>query len=187
MSTGVAGSPYYTNLYFNGGISEAAGARTRVVNFVNALVPVQRTDLSTAVEQEVLEIDPATGDTIAIASVGGGAPVSGTSASAPLPPATQGLIRLQTNTLRLNRRVQGRTFVPGLTTVSSLDGRPTNTLIGALNAAATALTSGVITDRVVVWARPRPLVGPVGLPGQAANVVATSTWAEFAVMRSRRD
>lgn len=187
VSTGVAGAPYYTNVYFNGSVSEAVGARTRMVNFWNDLVPVMRTGLQTQVEQEVWEIDPATGDTIAIATAGTGTPATGTGAGAALPPATQALLRLGTNVVRRNRRVAGKIFIPGMTVTNSLDGRPANSLITALNTAAGRLTSGVITDRVVVWSRPNVLIGPVGLPGLSCNVSATSVWNEFAVLRSRRD
>lgn len=187
VSTGVAGSPYYTNTYFLGGVGDALAARTRMLNFWTALVPVMRTGLSTTVEQEVWEIDPGTGDTTAIVSGGTGAPAVGTSAGAPLPPATQGLIRLNTGLVRRNRRVAGRIFVPGLTVSSQTDGRPSSALLTTLTNAANGLVGGATAAPIVVWSRPNDVIGPVFLPGAQALVSGIGVWNEFAVLRSRRD
>lgn len=187
VSTGVAGAPYYTNTYFLGGVGDALAARNRMVTFWTDLTSVMRTGLQTQVEQEVWEIDPLTGDTTAIVSGGTGVPASGQAAGSPLPPATQGLIRLNTGLVRFNRRVAGRIFIPGLTVASAADGRPTGALLTTLTTAANKLVTGASPAPIVVWSRPKQITGPVAVPGAQALVSGIGVWNEFAVLRSRRD
>lgn len=188
VSTGVAGTPWYTNIYMSGGSAAAADARARVVTFWNALVGIQRSDLQTVVEQEVWEIDPFTGDTLGISNAGTGAPATGTSASPPLPTANQGLIRVATQGVQRNRRVKGKIYVPGLTTGSMTDGRLNNATITVLTNAAQGLVGGTGPSRLVVWSRPLGPFGPIpAVLGSEHTATGIGVWNEYAVLRSRRD
>lgn len=188
VATGVAGTPWYTNIYMAGGSSAAADARGRVVTFWNTVGPLMRLDISTVVEPEVWEIDPATGDTLGITNAGAGVPTQGTSAGAPLPTANQALIRVATQGIVRNRRVRGKIYVPGLTTSGITDGRLSNATITALNNAAAGLVGGTGSTRLVVWSRPNDSFFPgQTTPGQEFTATGTSVWNEFAVLRSRRD
>ena len=188
VATGVAGSPYYTNLYFNGDPGNVNIALGRVRQFWVDLAGVMRTGLVTNVESEVRVIDPASGDVTNILVGGEQTAVASSGSGAIAPPATQGLIRLQTSGLRLNRQVQGRIFIPGVTSAAvSAQGTALTAYQTTLTNAAAALRATTSGVQLVVWSRPRPLIGPVGLPGQASPVTGASAWQEFAVLRSRRD
>jgi len=188
VATGVAGSPYYTNLYFNGDPGNVNIALSRVRTFWDSLASVMRSGLVTNVESEVRVLEPATGEVTNILVGGEQAAVAASGGGGIAPPATQGLIRLQTSGLRLNRQVQGRIFIPGVITASvSAQGTALTAYQTALTNAATALRATTSGVQLVVWSRPRPLIGPVGLPGQASPVTGASAWQEFAVLRSRRD
>lgn len=188
ISTGVAGSPYYTNLYFNAEPTNVGIALARVSQFFTDLRPVMRTGITTNVESEVRVIDPSTGTVTDIVVGAEQAPIAAAAAGSIAPPATQGLIRLQTSGLRLNRQVQGRIFVPGVTVAAvSPTGTAQAAYQTALTDAATALRAATSGVQLVVWSRPRTLTGPVGLPGQQSPVTGASAWQNFAVLRSRRD
>lgn len=188
ITVGVAGSPYYTNLYFLGGMSDRNAALTRVRNFWVALQGVIPTTMSTSVESEVRDIDPATGNVLDIQAGAEQAAVVGNGSGSVAPPATQGLIRLSTGSVRLNRQVRGRIFIPGvLQTALTAQGRPSSIYQTTLTNAGEGLRGISNGVSLCVWSRPRTLTGPVGLPGATATVTSASAWGEFAVLRSRRD
>lgn len=188
VATGVAGSPFYTNLYFDATMANRNIALARTRTFWSDLASVMRTGLVTNVQSDVREIDPVTGTVLDIQAGTEQAPVTGTAAGSATPPATQGLIQLLTPSVRRNRRVRGRIFVPGVMN-SAVTG--TGTAIAAyqtsLQAAATTLATIAPTCALVVWSRPIEITGPVVAPGQMSTVTSASTWEQFAVLRSRRD
>lgn len=188
VSTGVAGSPYYTNLYFNASASDVATVLGRVRNFWVALAPQMRSALITNVESEVREIDPVTGNVISIQTGPEQTPVAGGNVGTVAPPANQGLIRLTTSGVRRNRRVRGRIFIPGVPSAAiNASGQANGPYQTALTDAATALRATTGGVQLVVWSRPIEITGPVVVPGQQSPVIGASAWQEFAVLRSRRD
>lgn len=188
VSTGVAGSPYYTNLYFNGDPGNVNIALARVRQFWVDLAGVVRSGIVTNVESEVRVIDPSNGNVTNILVGAEQAAVAASAGGTVAPTATQGLIRLQTSGLRFNRQVQGRIFIPGVTqTAVSAQGTALSGYQNTLTTAATALRATTSGVQLVVWSRPRTLTGPIELFGQASPVTGASAWQDFAVLRSRRD
>lgn len=187
ITTGVAGSPWYTNLYFDEGAGlTATGARDAVVAFWTALQPIMINDVTTSVEAEAARVNYASGEIEGYNSVTA-ASVVGTQTAAPLPYANQGLITTQTAAVLRSRRVRGRIFVPGLS-ISAVDattGTPTGATLTVMSTAAQGLVSATGAD-LVVWSRPYTAVG-ITLPGSRYSVTSAAARDFFSVLRSRRD
>lgn len=173
--TGLLGSPYLTTIYTPGAgqVQADLGAET-MVDFLTALAPICSAALDARVIPEA--VDYSTPDTPVDVYPVAEATVGMTRAGVPLPPATQGLIQLRTNAYRGARRVQGRVFVPGVTSASlPANGQnPSPEYVTALNNAGSILVAGgcLVASRA----------------GNEFYPIASATgWAEFAVLRSRRD
>lgn len=188
IGTGVAGSPYYTNLYFTGEIASAAAALTKVRTFMAALAPNIGSGMTINVQSEVKEIDPFFGNTLAILNGPDQAPIATSGGTTVTPPATQGLIRLATGGVVRNRRVIGRIFVPRVAVGAVATG---GSVSAGYQTSVTNAISALIADqagpRLAVWSRPMEL-GPIGpVNGSLHAVTSASVWSEFSVLRSRRD
>lgn len=190
--TGVAGAPWYSNLYF-GPPADPTNAQ-QCVDAVGAFWATLATNLRLGVafnvEGDVPAINEADGkitDQITVTPVTGG----GTNAGDPLPPYTQALIRLSTNAFVNGRRVRGRIFVPGQVESNNVSGNPAGAFVTGVAAAAQALINNLDTE-LVVWAR--PFEGdPLSVPpkparlGTYAGAVTATMWTAWSVLRSRRD
>lgn len=187
--TGVTGSPYYTNLYVVGPLSTNNGNdlanawRTFLVSFQAHF----QTGLSAQINPELLEFNEADGVVTGAGSTTQLA-VAGTGAGDVLPRANQGLIRWRTGGIVHNRRVRGRTFLPGAIEADNAGTAvPSSGYIAAADAAAVALLS-TMTTRLRVWAQ--PFEGSPTNParsGSAHEIIQGSTAPYWAVLRSRRD
>lgn len=175
--TGVAGTPWYSNLYFAEEGGTAAQARNAVETIWLNLMAITRDDVVYNIETDVSVIDEVTGDTIRVDNGGAVKTGAGSSTEDPLPPMTQALVRLRTGAYVGGREVRGRVFVPGLTEVASDLGVPT---VAARNELQTRFSNVIaLPDSIwVVWAKSR---------GVYAVVNATSVWNQWSVLRSRRD
>jgi hypothetical protein len=119
--TGVAGSPWYSNMYFD---ADAASGEdyipgvhqfwTDQANFIAAAV-------DWIVEGEYAVIEDSTGN---IVDVGDGDSLAGggTQATETLPWANQALVNWNTGQYINGRQLRGKTFIPGLTQVSNVNG-----------------------------------------------------------------
>jgi hypothetical protein len=113
---GVAGAPYYTNLYFTdtganpAPLAAAAAVDTMFENIAGNISNL----LSWTVQSDIPVIDDATGTLVGNWSVGNRFG-NGTNVSEILPRQAQGMIRWETTTVVGGRRLRGRTFVPGPT------------------------------------------------------------------------
>lgn len=187
--TGVAASPYYTNLYAIGPLTTNNGQdlATAWRTFLQSLSGTLRTGMVAQIDPELLEFDETTG----IVTGAGNtiqAAVNFTAAGDPLPPSNQLLIRWSTNGIVHNRRVRGRTFLPGgLEIHNGTAGQPVSQI-------GTPVTSGLdaflttMTGRLRIWAQ--PFEGAENNPARpgSSHAVAGFTLAPFwAVLRSRRD
>lgn len=172
--TGVAGSPWVSNLYWDESFAATAeDAHDATVDFWAALRSVITQAASYTVEAEVVRY--LTPDTIV--SFHAVTPVSNTCTAAGdmLPSQNQGLISWASSQIHNNRRITGRTFIPGPVESSSSNmGRPEGAYMTALGNAVSAISG-------------RGLV----IPSRAANAFANVTVAQprgyWAVLRSRRD
>lgn len=182
--TGLAGAPYFSTQYFEGSTSgEAAIAVEAVFDFWTAIKGFITAGLSIQIQPEVDVLDVPTGqvqDTFAASAV----PVVSTG-NAPLPKATQGLLRARTSEFVAGRRVQGRVFIPALANDAQLGGVPSSGFMTALATAGAALVTDTNPGQAwSIWHRP----SSVGASdGSLHPVTSTSVWNQFAVLRSRRD
>lgn len=177
--TGVAGSPYYTNMYFGTDNTsvEAQARATAVRTMVSQWMSSVRTDLTWNLDPQALVIDPATGLASGEFTVTGN-PIAGTGAGDPLPPFTQLLARLNTPGFSSGRRIRGHLFIPGFVeSTSAAGGRPTD---GIKTVVGDALNNFIGTgdSRVGVWSRKA---------GTFTEVSGITVAADWAVLRSRRD
>lgn len=174
VMTGVAGSPYYANHYFPDGLStDAQDQAQRVHDCYNGFATSLRTPLSIAVDTFVPTIDPATGDITGSFDITPIAPSGCTNVNDPLPPRTQLLARWNTPTYVGGRRVQGRTFLPGLCENWNVSGgRPASEILAIAQTQFSTLTTG--EDRVGVWSRKN------GTFNQVSGVSISTEWSTLA-------
>lgn len=185
VATGVAGSPWYVNLHFSEeGTAQVAADKTRA--FFGSLASRLSNAVTYQVASEVGIVNEATGVLEDVTPVdtdpltGGGVGLA--------PPANQGLVRLNTATIRNGRRVQGRIFVPGIAlSVVGTNGLPTTPFLDNLQTAANVLAESATSPRLVVYSPPIELLGTIVTPGQASEVTGALARNMFAVLRSRRD
>lgn len=173
--TGIVGSPYLSTMFFEStGLAEMVDAQSAVRGFWEDLAGLMQSATTIQVQSDVDVIDPVTGHITAT----GSAPVAVLQAggNAPLPQATQGLVRWRSGVFVNGKEIRGRTFLPSMANDAQLGGKPSSALKVTADAAAAALLAAPVN--LVVWSRKN---------GMSAPVTSGSTWSEFAVLRSRRD
>lgn len=154
--------------------------RDAVQAWLEAMAPRLHENVSWEVETSGRDFDAGTGQTTALWTdprplTGAGAVKSGESVAN----ATMVLLQWRTGIYKDGREMRGRTFIPGLNTLSLDDGELGATARGIFLAAAQGLVdSGV---GLSVWSRPKD-----GTPGSSAPVTIAGVWNELAVLRSRR-
>lgn len=173
---GVQGSPWLSTMFFASETFTAADAVTAVGQFWTSIQTLQGNDITWATEGDVETVDAATGQTTAVEST---TPQTGAgSAATPLISiASQGLVRWRSGFYIAGREVRGRTFIPGLTSTAVDDGSVAAGTRTDIQTAADALIADA-NSSLVVWSRAH---------GQQPNAESASVWANFAVLRSRRD
>lgn len=176
--TGVAGSPYYSNLYFANASAEAQeDAAERVRLMWAELTNELSTPLQAQVESTIVTMDPATGDISSSLEVAPLAPVQYTNANERLPLFTQLLVTFKTGQFANGRELRGRMFIPGWTTAdNSAIGRPES---GTRANVLTVVNAFIAGDPALqVWSRKNGTIAPV---------TGISVGTEWSVLRSRRD
>lgn len=176
--------------YFDTSVGNEQDAASAVLTFWQSIVPVINSAVTFTVQPLVALINDETGDIQSLVGVTGGAATGGTSFE-PLPPSTQGLLRIRTGVFSDGREIRGRLFIPGATEAVNFAGKPQAPFPATVDAAAIALRDSTVANWTV-WRRPRLAdpthVPPIGArPGTHATVNSATTWSEWAVLRSRRD
>lgn len=176
VSTGVAGSPYYTTMHFLASAGTASQAATDMAGFWAVVDGYMDSSLTWDLDTEVEVIDSATGNITSVESV---SPASGTGGATGdlLPPATQGLVRWRTGFFVGGREIRGKTFLPAMSEINSAEGQPATAMITGVENAATALVGSPVAQ-LVIYSRKNNAYAPV---------TSSSMWAQWAVLRSRRD
>lgn len=180
--TGLEGLPGLSQLYFTGETqAEADECSARVLDFMSALANNVVDDIQMDVQTTAAVIEPGTGFITDFLEVAGGS-VLGLSASGTTAGATQAIIGFGTNVVRNGRRVQGRTFIPGVPSNLIAGGRFTSGGQNGfqLSAQGTLGALGGIAQHVV-WSRPT-----LTSPGLTALVNTYTVPAYLGVLRSRR-
>lgn len=176
VSQGVAGSPYYTTFHFLGASGSPAQAAADAAGFWGAVDAYMDSSLIWDLDTAVETIESTTGNIVGVTDVPPASGTGGTTGDV-LPPATQALVRWRTGQFVGGREIRGKTFLPAIGEINSVEGQPASAMTTGIENAALALFSSP-NSQLVVYSRKN---------GQAAPVTAASLWSEFAVLRSRRD
>jgi len=126
-------------------------------------------------------LDSATGDLTGVWSEAVPHTQVGSMAGETVADSVQVLLRWRTPTIVNSRFLAGHTFVPGLHQSNVQFGNLKDSVLTAMNAAATLFASE--SNGFVIWHRPS---GPGATDGEIGSVVAGSCWQELAVLRRRR-
>jgi hypothetical protein len=177
--TGVAGTPWYTNMYF----ANTPGTTQQAIDNVDAFWETLKAQINNfvtgTVEGDVALVDDVTGLITGVETgVAGTIDMSGVGNC--LPTSTQGLVNLNTGFYVAGRQLRGKLYIPGLIT-SSADGAgdPAAAFKTAWVSACTALRSAASTTGVwKVWSKTH---------GVSDAIESFTVKPQFAVLRSRRD
>lgn len=188
--TGVGGAPYYTNLYAIGPLATNNGndLATAWRTFLQSCASTLTQPLVATIDPELLEFNEVDGVVTGAGSTVQ-APVAMTGAGEHLPHANQLLIRWTTNGIVHNRRVRGRTFLPGAQEAhNSAVGEPSSLVTNPVQSAITALLT-TMTGRMRIWAQPVTVATPTvpARPGSAWPIQSGDIAPYWAILRSRRD
>lgn len=124
-------------------------------------------------------LNPETGTLLGDWNSTGTTQKAGQAAGTQGPDASQVLIRWKTGLITAGRRVQGRTFIPGLANNQYSLGNVLPPVADAITAAAQSFASD--GTGAMVWNRPK-----TGLSGAEALITSGACWSELAVLRRRR-
>lgn len=155
--------------------SSADAVVSATESWVGAVDNFLRVDQAWQVDPEVLVVNPSTGQTTGVFTVAT-SPGTGADSGNAVPNASMILVRHRTGTYTSGRELRGRTFIPGCTATSvTTTGNVGTTAISAIDTATATLISNT---QFAIY-------GPAS--GVTATVTSSSTWSEFATLRSRRD
>jgi len=177
---GVAGSPYYTNLWFltdagGAGMEDSCDAWTA---WMDSLSVVMANNMTMQVEPDVPLIDSATGGLVGSTVITPNA-VDLDGGGDLLPPTTQALIRWTTSLVVAGRRLRGRFFMPGMLEANNdPSGVPSGSLVASVNSSAATFIAACDQAPLVVY-------GPTH--HAFAEVDGGNMWTKWASLRSRRD
>lgn len=179
MWTGVAGTPAYTNLYFDGSGGNQQAQIDLVRDFFTSVAGLIDNAITVTVEGDVSQIDDVTGNVTGVGSFTTRT-VLGTDAGAAMPPATQVIVHWLTSTFIGGRQLRGKTFLGYISTAEgdSAGGLLTASRTVVINAANALVAASNAVGNLQVWSRKN---------GLSSDVTATLVPSKFAVLRSRRD
>ena len=166
-------------MYFDSSVN-VADQRTALETMFDALLSGLDNTTNYVIRGTGVEVSDSTGSLVDLWSETSTKSGTGTGTGEPVADAVQALLRFKTQTLRAGRFIQGRCFIPGVSTSQQDGGNLTGAAVSAFGAAANTLASG--SAGLMVWSRPRGAI-----PGVAANATAGTCWNEFAVLRRRRN
>lgn len=166
---GVAGAPYYSNLYFtdDGTLATAQDALVATNFFFSALTGNIQQDCDYIIEGNVARIDDVTGALVGAwggtQGAGGGTYVGDT-----LPRQVQALCQWNTGVVVNGRFLRGRTFIPCIgEPINSPGGVPSAAFVASITTAAATLIADA-GNELRVWSRTHgvshPVVSGQGMP-----------------------
>lgn len=177
--TGVAGTPWYSNMFFTWVAGTEQAHLDAVGSFWNAIDSQIDNNVSWAVDDNAAVINDTTGDITQI-EVGIGPTGAGGGTSAPLPYANQGLVNWLTNDFIAGRQVRGKTYIPGLC-------EDTNTVSGVMEPVAQSVLQSTADALIAASSAPGPLRVFSRKNLTSAAVESAQVTNKWAVLRSRRD
>lgn len=178
VMSGHPGAPYYSTFYTDGNTAgEATAGAAALRTFWDQIKGYITAGGNVTLVPECDQVDPATGfvtDTFPVTFA-----AVATTGNAPLPKATQGLIRLRTSAFNSGKRLQGRLFIPALANDAQVGGVPSGPFVASLDSAAETLATSLAA------------AGDWGIYSRKyrsfAALSSITVWTQFAVLRSRRD
>ena len=165
--------------YFAADAGSVNAQRDALGDFLGAYIPYCATTVRFDIEKVGRVIQDSNGQHIADWTDGPTFTGTGTQTDGPVPDVAQVLMRWRTESFAGGRRLQGRTFLPGLARANVEAG---NVASGVLNALVTA-GAGLVSSSVGfgIWRRPKPTSA-----GSFALVSQAVPWEEMATQRRRR-
>ena len=172
--TGVTGSPYYSNHYFED-VADPEECVGRVKAFWDLFAGVMVNEIDVHVDGNVPIISESSLEITGAAAVDG-QDTAGTSSGEMLPPATQLVVSWHTGVYAGGREVIGKTFIPAL----SVDVNDEGVVLGSYRSDQ--------IDALADWVSDNP---PLFVLSRAhhlsSQVVFANLWTQFGILRSRRD
>lgn len=157
----------------------ASAQRAGIDALLGDLSSLLSNQVTATVATEGREFDPTTGLATSFWAEPTPLVTPGQVTQQPVADSTQVLFRWRTEAVRAGRRVQGRTFIPGLITTQITSGNLASSAVSAWSTIAQAFVDAGLGFQV--WSRPN-----AGGPGEGANVTTGTVWNELAVLRRRR-
>lgn len=139
--SGVAGAPWYSNMFFEGGTPEGEAYGEDVQNFWTGVASQMITAVTWEIEPTYTVFEASTG---LITDVGGWAGDAGAGlvSGEGLPYAVQAIVNWHTSVYVAGRELRGRTFIPGLTVTANDQGTLLESAQADIQTAASGLISG---------------------------------------------
>jgi len=176
--TGVAGTPAYSNFYFDSDSLTAGVYQTAVLDCWDAAKGAILDGVVATMINPIPIIDVSTGNVVDVA-VGDGGSVTCTASADQLPPATSGLLQLHTGVYVAGREVRGRCFFPYPVETLSTDGKPISAYQETLTTFAELLQDPTHANGAwVIYSRAH---------ARAEYITSWAAWGQWASLRSRRD
>jgi hypothetical protein len=176
--TGVAGTPAYSNFYFDADTTDAADFQAMVLETWDTIKTQIKEGVTATMVNPIPIINDGTGDVVDVA-IGAGGSTSGTNTEDELPPMTSGLLQMHTGQFYGGRELRGRCFIPYPTRTLSSGGKPTSDYRGQLSDAFNGLLG--ISGANGAWRIFSP-------SKHVSNAVSSiSIWDQWGSLRSRRD
>lgn len=176
IAGGSGASQVSTQYFEDSGSLTAQHAADAVSGFWGTLVSVISSAYTFKVENNVYQIDVASGQPTGIVAVTSSLITGGVVTDA-LPWQTQWVLRWNTGSFLGGRQVLGHTFIPGATEGNNSAGVPDSGSRGVIDGAAAAVNGSALCN-LMIYSRKN---------GQALNVLNGATWTKWGVLRSRRD
>lgn len=176
--TTAAGSASRSVMMF-GLVSSVADQRLALKAFLDNIKSQLDNGVAWTIETSGRELDDATGALTGVWSEATPSAGVGVVNGEPVSDATQALMQWRTDHIVGGRFLQGRTFIPGLSTTHLSNGNLSSTAIAAWTTAGQILCDAAV--QFGVWHR--PTLGAGGVFWAADTAAA---WGELAVLRRRR-
>lgn len=174
-----AGTAGRSVLYFAADAGSVNAQRDALNDFLAAYIPYCATTVSYSIDKVGRVIQDSNGQHIADWTDTPTFSGSGTQTDGPVPDVAQVLMRWRTESFAGGRRLQGRTFLPGLARANVEAGNVATGVLTALVTAGAALAGSSVGFGI--WRRPKPSAA-----GQFALVSQAVPWEEMATQRRRR-
>jgi hypothetical protein len=175
---GLAGAPFYTQLFFGHEPGQANPTATAVKTLLDNLNTALATGLTCEIVPEQTVIDTVSGKPVSLEAATPKTINTFSATGDPLPWTSQGIVRLPTSIYNDGRRLRGHFNIPGMMESQSANGvlaAPTKTQFDGF--LATFLASTNTTGKLAVWSRRHQMW---------ASAESAVMWTQFGVLRSRR-